>query len=129
MSRLIQAITLALDISRDDSYTPKCLSILAGESVADLREVAVVECNDPQGWVLITLPTRQDDGEMEEEGQPDFIRCRFVQIAILASHQSGRDTHIRQIKIYSPRRRLVPQFGSKLSEFTSKHFITHSTIR
>jgi hypothetical protein len=30
------------------------------------------------------------------------VRAHLVQIAVLANHQNGRDTHIRQVKIYGP---------------------------
>lgn len=32
------------------------------------------------------------------------VRCHFVQVVVLASHQNGRDTHIRQVKIFGPRK-------------------------
>ena len=31
-----------------------------------------------------------------------YIRTYFIQLAILSCHQNGRDTHIRQIRVYSP---------------------------
>ena len=33
----------------------------------------------------------------------EFLRAFFMQLAVLSNHQNGRDTHIRQIKIYGPR--------------------------
>ena len=32
-----------------------------------------------------------------------YIKTMFVQIAIIQNQHSGRDTHIRQIKIFAPR--------------------------
>jgi anaphase-promoting complex subunit 10 len=31
------------------------------------------------------------------------LRTFFLQIAIVAMHQNGRDTHVRQVKIFAPR--------------------------
>ena len=33
----------------------------------------------------------------------EILRAFLVQLAVLSNHQNGRDTHIRQIKIYGPR--------------------------
>lgn len=83
-----------------------------------------------------------------------FIHTFMLQIAVLSNHLNGRDTHIRQIKIYGPRpyayvfyefhssylclflylfhlkslyfRNPVPNLPF---HFTSKDFITYSTIR
>lgn len=33
----------------------------------------------------------------------DKLHTNFVQIAILTNHQNGRDSHLRQIRIYAPR--------------------------
>ncbi len=37
-------------------------------------------------------------------GAPKGIRAYLVQVAVLTNHQNGRDTHVRQIKIYGPRK-------------------------
>lgn len=122
----IQAIALYLDISRDDSYTPQKLSIRIGSGPADTHEVAVVDCKDPQGWVLVNLPVGAPNSPMSSSEQ--FLRGRLVQILILASHQNGRDTHIRQVKIYGPRRPLHSQPGLLL-QFSSEYFKSRSRIR
>jgi hypothetical protein len=84
-----------------------------GNTFHDLQEIHVQELNEPSGWVTI-LPTsvtsRGDD--------PDAaLRAHFIQVAVLANHQNGRDTHIRQIKISTPRRHLGQHMN--LPEFTS----------
>lgn len=77
----------------------------------------------------------------------------MLQIAVLSNHLNGRDTHVRQIKVYGPRpyvslyflinfletvtlyqffhvkpycRNPIPQ---QPFQFTSEEFITYSTIR
>ncbi len=50
-------------------------------------------------WVTIPLASRTKDSSHDS----DILRAHLVQVAILASHQNGRDTHVRQCKIYGPR--------------------------
>uniref|UniRef100_A0A453A0D4 DOC domain-containing protein n=1 Tax=Aegilops tauschii subsp. strangulata TaxID=200361 RepID=A0A453A0D4_AEGTS len=55
-----------------------------------------------------------------------FIHTFMLQIAVLANHLNGRDTHVRQIKIYGPRPNPVPH---QPFHFTSRECIMYSTIR
>ncbi|XP_020585156.1 anaphase-promoting complex subunit 10 [Phalaenopsis equestris] len=55
-----------------------------------------------------------------------FIHTFMLQLAVLSNHLNGRDTHIRQIKIYGPRPNPIPTLPF---HFTSKEFISYSTIR
>ena len=32
------------------------------------------------------------------------VRAYLVQLVVLTNHQNGRDTHVRQIKLYGPRK-------------------------
>lgn len=61
-------------------------------SFHDLQELEAIYLNEPAGWVHISAP---DTG-----GGP--IRTFFIQITVLANHQSRQDTHLRQIKVRSP---------------------------
>lgn len=54
-----------------------------------LQEVRVVELEEPSGWVVVPLTT---------EGTNEPLRAFYVQLAVLANHQNGRDTHIRQVR-------------------------------
>merc|ERR1711972_566142 len=42
--------------------------------------------------------------------QKSYLKAYFVQLAIISNHQNGRDTHIRQVQIFSPRYRLDKKF-------------------
>lgn len=55
------------------------------------------------------------------------IRTLFIQLAILANHQSGRDTHVRQIKIFGNRNQITQDFG--IPEFQSQEFYSYSSLR
>ena len=63
----------------------------------DLREIGAYDLQEPAGWIIIPL---KDPKETLSSNQP--IKTWMLQLAVLANHQNGRDTHIRQIKIHSP---------------------------
>ncbi|CAF1266257.1 unnamed protein product, partial [Didymodactylos carnosus] len=88
----IKDICLFSDFKLDESYTPNRISIRTGIHHNDLQELQLVDLHEPAGWVVI--PTR------DSHGNP--IKTWMIQIAVLANHQSGRDTHIRQIIVHSP---------------------------
>ena len=50
-----------------------------------------------------------------------------VQVAILANHQNGRDTHIRQIKVFTPRRHMGQHMC--LPEFNTMAFHQYACLR
>ena len=122
---LIHEIVIYTDFKLDESYTPSKISIRAGTTFHDLQEIHVQELNEPSGWVTILPPP-------DAEGAPDAIgpamrSTYFVQVAVLANHQNGRDTHIRQIKIYTPRRHLGQHLGQQ--EFSTVAFQQYATVR
>ena len=50
-----------------------------------------------------------DDPENSNPQKP-YLKAYFIQLAIISNHQNGRDTHIRQVQIFSPRYRLDKKF-------------------
>jgi len=106
----ITEIAFYLDYSLDESYTPKKMSIRSGTTFHDLVEVRVVELHEPTGWV--TIPLLGKDGGM--------LRCFFLQICIISMHQNGRDTHIRQAKIFGPRMAIDTCFPSEVPLTTTQ---------
>lgn len=67
----------------------------------------------------------------------EVLRAHLLQIAVRASHQNGRDTHIRQIKVFGPRqsdgKALSAGGAGAASEFAAQFctvdFQQFSTIR
>jgi len=55
------------------------------------------------------------------------VRANFLQLAVLANHQNGRDTHIRQIRIYGPRQASESALG--LPRFYSPELSVYATLR
>lgn len=122
------AIALYMDFNLDESYTPKRMKIRVGETFHNLEEVRVVELREPRGWCVIPLWRKwgedvldsildpdgdDDDDEDNADGNsrrrqkvPHWkrkpLRTHFVQIGVTSMHQNGRDTHIRQVKIFGP---------------------------
>ena len=116
----IHEIVIYTDFKLDESYTPSKISIRAGTTFHDLQEIHVEELNEPSGWVTI-LPPR------EQTADGGVLRTHFIQVAVLANHQNGRDTHIRQIKIYTPRRLMGQHMG--LPEFNTVGFQQYACLR
>ncbi|RLN11005.1 hypothetical protein BBJ28_00023808 [Nothophytophthora sp. Chile5] len=116
----IKEVALYLDYKLDESYTPKKISIRCGATVHDLKEIHVQHVVEPNGW--ISIPLHADEGA---EQTP--VRAFFLQIAILAMHQNGRDTHIRQVKIYAPRESNALDWS--IPEASTPQFWAYSCIR
>jgi anaphase-promoting complex subunit 10 len=94
----IKELALYLDLKSDESYTPNKLSIRAGSCMQDLKEVLYVELKDPVGWFIFTLKGKLLDGT-----EQPFIAAMNLQLAVLQNQHSGKDTHIRQVKVFGPR--------------------------
>ena len=122
----VHEIMIYTDFKLDESYTPSKISIRAGTTFHDLQEIHVEELNEPSGWVTILSPREQQPGS-DESGGSDALRTHFIQVAILANHQNGRDTHIRQVKIYTPRRHMGQHMG--LPEFSDVAFQQYASLR
>lgn len=117
----IRVVCIYVDFVLDESYTPYKISIRSGNSFTDLQEVEHIEMDKPTGWIVITL----------KDGKEAPVRACHLQIAVLGNHQNGRDTHLRQIKIYSP-----VSHGSPLStfedlpmEFSTLQMTQHMNLR
>lgn len=88
----VTKVCLFLNFGVDESYTPKKLAISAGSCPHDLIDVTSTELQEPSGWVIF---------DMSQDEQP--FRCHYLQVKVLSMHQNGKDTHIRQIKVYGRR--------------------------
>lgn len=100
----------------DESYTPQQLSVRIGNGYYDLQEIQVIDLREPEGWVRIPLATPPDTPDRSFIPQDTcvlrdrsfggafgYIRTFCLQIAVIANHQNGRDTHIRNIRLFGPR--------------------------
>ncbi|KAG5535913.1 hypothetical protein RHGRI_023627 [Rhododendron griersonianum] len=114
----LQLVVLYVDFKLDESYTPSKISIRAGDGFQNLKEIKSVELVKPTGWVYISLSGN--------DPRETFVNTFMLQIAVLSNHLNGRDTHVRQIKVYGPRLNPIPR---QPFQFTSREFITYSTVR
>jgi len=137
----IRELALYADYKLDESYTPSKISVRAGNSFHDLREIKVVDLNEPVGWTRVRL----DAGALGEDAEGDgggaksndrggsrgageSLRAYFLQLAVLSNHQNGRDTHVRQVKIFGPRTSPMAIIGDGLS-FGTPEFSQFATVR
>ena len=56
------------------------------------------------------------------------MKTWLLQLAVISNHQNGRDTHIRQIRVYGPRQGTVKATGHEIS-FTSAEFAPYAVVR
>lgn len=92
------------------------ISIRTGINHNNLVELRSFEIHEPAGWVIV--PTR--------DARSNPIKTWMIQIAVLANHQSGRDTHIRQIAVHSPTETSSIFIDPK---FSSIELASHSSCR
>jgi anaphase-promoting complex subunit 10 len=99
--RKLEVLELAflVDFKADESYTPKTLRVLAGNSPAELRELRSLELAEPVGWVHVRLQQPGAAG-----APPRSLQTFLLQLVVATNHQNGRDTHIRQMRVFGPRR-------------------------
>jgi anaphase-promoting complex subunit 10 len=95
----INEIWIYLDYKTDESYTPSRISIRGENSFNEMVEIKSVEFEEPVGWFKISLEEKNSKGELIKP----YIKTMAIQLVILQNTHNGRDTHIRNIKIYSPR--------------------------
>ncbi|KAL3127532.1 putative anaphase promoting complex subunit 10 [Cryptosporidium hominis] len=106
----ISVIDLYLAYKIDESYTPQIISIRSGNQESDLEELKEMQLTEPDGWVRIPLSPREIADNFFKDAMPiqiktmcdsqNYISAFCIQIAILANHQTGRDTHVRYVKCF-----------------------------
>lgn len=121
-----------LDHRVDESYTPRRVTLHAGSKPADLQQVGGFTLSEPCGWVTVALSSDGIEAS-QEAARAKPLRCFLLRIVIHTMHQSGRDTHVRQLKVYSP----CSPAGARVSvpgkpqqvQFTSEQFHMFSCVR
>lgn len=123
----VRDVCIYADYKQDESYTPSRISIRAGNHFNDLQEIEAIDLQEPTGWTFIPL---QSILHSNESPLSKPLRTFMVQIAVLSNHQNGRDTHMRQIKIFAPVEG-GPVGMSSLAHaaFTTNDFSRYSCIR
>ncbi|XP_004299953.1 PREDICTED: anaphase-promoting complex subunit 10-like [Fragaria vesca subsp. vesca] len=114
----LQLVVLYVDFKLDESYTPSKILIRAGDGFHNLKDIKTVELYKPRGWIYISLSGN--------DARETFVNTFMLQISVLSNHLNGRDTHVRQIKLYGPRLNPIPH---QPFQFTSREFSTYASIR
>jgi anaphase-promoting complex subunit 10 len=81
---ICSGISIYINYTQDESYTPKLISIRGGTSIETLTEICKKDTEEMEGWIDIHF---------------DRIGLFCLQILVLQNHQNGKDTHIRGLKI------------------------------
>ncbi|KAH7621699.1 hypothetical protein Ndes2526B_g02513 [Nannochloris sp. 'desiccata'] len=116
----LSGLALYIDYKLDESYTPQKISIRAGTRINDMKEVKSVELIEPHGWVLIPL-THHDTGL-------PHIKAFVLEVVVVSNHQNGRDTHVRQLRVFGPRTDPLKALGFEVT-FTSPEFNRVAFVR
>lgn len=103
----VSHLAIYTDLKADESYTPSRISIRTGTHFNDLVELKQFDLKDPSGWYVIELNSVVQVDPSVTTPIPKVVKTFMVQVAVLLNHQNGRDTHIRQIKIFGPRQQNV----------------------
>ncbi|XP_061619825.1 anaphase-promoting complex subunit 10 isoform X1 [Phyllopteryx taeniolatus] len=113
----VKMLCIYADYKSDESYTPSKISVRVGNNFHDLHEVRQLEMVEPSGWIHVSLLNQRTN---------EPVRTFMIQIAVLANHQNGRDTHMRQIKVYTP---VQESSVGKFPPCTTVDFMMYRTIR
>ena len=82
--------------------------------------MTVLHWSKPLSW-----PTAKRSMLSCRDGTP--LKAFLVQVAVLLNHQNGRDTHLRQIRIFGPRE--LPTLCTDTLDNLSPEFAMYSCIR
>jgi anaphase-promoting complex subunit 10 len=119
----INEMWLYLDYKTDESYTPSRISVRIENSFNEMVEIKLVDFEEPVGWFKINLEERNSKGEILK----NYIKTMTLQIIILQNTHNGRDTHVRCLKVFSPREH--KSFDADNPKFNNSEFTQFQTIR
>jgi len=100
----IQKISIFLSWPLDDSYTPSTLAIRAGTGPSDLQDVRVASLDKPDGWITFDVSSEPD----EDGNSFKPIHAYVLQVIVIQNHMSGKDTHIRGLRVLGPQEEDAP---------------------
>ncbi len=119
----INEIWLYLDYKTDESYTPSRVSVRIENSFNEMVEIKLVDFEEPVGWFKITLEERNSKGEILK----NYVKTMTLQLIILQNTHNGRDTHVRCLKVFSPREH--KSFDAENPKFNNSEYTQFQTIR
>jgi len=120
----IQKISVYLSFPLDDSYTPSTLAIRAGTGPSDLQDVRIATLDKPDGWITFDVSSELI-GDEEDAFKP--VYAYVLQIIVVANHMSGKDTHVRGLRVLGPIEDNAAD-GDPFP-FVSSNFKVHESVR
>lgn len=87
----MKTLHLLFDYARDESYTPSSIEVLVGSSPQSLCLSKALALKRPVGWLSVPLGRRGD-----------APKVWVLQVKILDNHMSGKDSHLRQLRVFAP---------------------------
>lgn len=51
----MQTVGIYVDYKLDESYTPQRISVRAGSSFHDLKEIRSLDVSEPKGWIVVQM--------------------------------------------------------------------------
>eukprot|EP00758_Cryptobia_borreli_P003093 Tbor_TRINITY_DN3522_c0_g1::TRINITY_DN3522_c0_g1_i2::g.2934::m.2934/K03357/APC10, DOC1; anaphase-promoting complex subunit 10 len=101
----VSCVAIFLNFTADESYTPRKLSVEYGTHPADGTEAIVSTVVKPNGWLMLDL-SGDEKGNADDvailEKVRDTVWCNYITVIITENHQSGRDTRVRAIRVFTP---------------------------
>ncbi|OXB58467.1 hypothetical protein ASZ78_015569 [Callipepla squamata] len=148
----VKTLCIYADYKSDESYTPSKISVRVGNNFHNLQEIRLsmrkavaqkgqenekaVERKQEKRWIRVYNSSKGQQLELVEpsgwihvpltDTHKKPIRTFMIQIAVLANHQNGRDTHMRQIKVYTP---VEESSIGKFPRCTTIDFMMYRSIR
>lgn len=116
----LDSVCFYTDHLYDETYTPKRIAVSIGTGFYDLYLAKTFEFNAPRGWQKMSL--------LDERNEP--VDVFMVQMQILSNHENGRDTHLRQVKVFESK---GPDIFAKeiagVPKFKTIEFTQYATLR
>lgn len=81
----INCVNLLLKYNDDDSYTPKNIEVKIGNTRDTMISINKYRFKEPSKWVTLKINSL----------------CIFVYIIIINNHQDGKDSRVRNIKVFN----------------------------
>ena len=91
----VSHVAIYLDSKTDESYTPEIIVISGGINIQNLSEIRLLRLSEPNGWIIVPLNWTGSDNVSHP-----YLYTMNLQISIRQMFHSGKDTHVRQVKVF-----------------------------
>ena len=93
--QMVNEIWIYFDFQQDESYTPKKIEIKMNNQFDEMMRVRIAYFKQAQGWYCLKFSIKSNKIEIP------FIYTNKIYIEFLENEYSGKDTHLRGLKIFS----------------------------